>query len=238
VIDFTGVDFTAILGKSNSVINQKHRAQIFHLRCLSSPILISLICILTTFPVYSADDAALTSEQIETNACPVSGNPQATKYFEVCDAETKHEEGVHLLNARLFFGLSAEVQEALQSGVPITLQLKIEILRERSYMWNESVASLNQKYRLHYHILSQQFILTNLNTKINSSYESSEEAISAISEVHELPIIDSKLLKESESYYGRVRVKLVISDLPSPLRLWAYLSSDWRLKSEWFQWQL
>ena len=170
--------------------------------------------------------------------CPTSGDPHRAKYFEVCDAESRLDDGVLLLQAKFYFGLSEAVEEALKSGVPITLQVRIEILRERNFIWDETIAGLTQKYRIQYHNLSQQYILSNLNTKLNSIFQTSQSAINLISHIHGFPIIDKKLLDDKETYYGRIRISLVLRDLPSPLRLWAYLSSDWRLKSEWFQWQL
>lgn len=184
------------------------------------------------------NDTQSREEALKQIKCPTEDAKTKPHHFEICDAESRVERGVYVLSAHLFYGLSAPAREALNSGVPITLQLRIEILRERSLLWDETVTSISQKYRLHYHTLSQRYVLTNLNSRLVSSYESSEVAMAAISNIDGLPIVESKVIKKSETYYGRIRARLVVSDLPSPLRLWAYMSSDWRLKSEWFQWQL
>ncbi len=194
--------------------------------------------VLSVSQVFANDVDESESTPVSETKCPTSFDSKIKKYFEICDAESKHEGGVYLLQAKVYYGLSQAAQDALKSGVPITLQLKTEILRQRNYLWDETIATLKQKYRLQYHYLSEQYILTNLNTNVKASYDTSESAISEISEIEDLPIIDSNLLNSAETYYGRIRVKLVVGDLPSPLRLWAYMSSEWRLKSKWFQWQL
>jgi hypothetical protein len=105
-------------------------------------------------------------------------------------------------------------------------------------MWDETVAALSQRYRIQYHALTQQYVVTNLNTNERTAHNSQQIALESISHISHLPVIDEKLLHTDKVYYGRVRSRLVIKKLPSPLRLWAYMSSDWRLKSEWYQWQL
>jgi hypothetical protein len=46
------------------------------------------------------------------------------------------------------------------------------------------------------------------------------------------------LLVSDERYEGALRARLDIEALPAPLRVFAYLSDDWRLTSEWYTWPL
>jgi len=171
-------------------------------------------------------------------SCPPIGDSRQGKYFEVCAVNSRTLGGVYYLDIQVYYGLSDTSNNALKSGVPITFSIQIEVIRNRNWMWDETIASLNQKFRLQYHALTRKYVVTNLNSKARLNYPDKRSAIAAISQLNHLPVIDKKLILGSESYYGRVRSRLVVADLPSPLRLWAYLSSDWRLKSEWYQWPL
>ena len=170
--------------------------------------------------------------------CPTLGDARQQKYFEVCAASTHVSGAVYMMDVRVFYGLSKTVSDALDSGVPITFALQIEINRQRKWMWDETIATLTQRFRIQYHALTQKYIVINLNSNAHTSYPTRSLAISAISHLRHLPLIDTKLIDRGQLYYGRLRSRLVVSDLPSSLRLWAYLSSEWRLKSEWYQWEL
>lgn len=170
--------------------------------------------------------------------CPTIKPAKTRKFFEICDASTRIERGVILLSLKSYFGLSQVAEEALESGVPVTLVFHIEVIRQRGWMWDETIATLVQRYRIQYHALTQQYVVTNLNNNASSAHNSRQIALDAISNIPRLPVIDEKLVTSNSVYYGRVCSRLAIKSLPSPLRFWAYMSSDWRLKSEWFQWQL
>lgn len=163
---------------------------------------------------------------------------QARGGFEVLSASTELSGGVYQLDAQVRYRFSDAVEEALRSGVPLTLEMEIEVVHPRNWVWDAGVASLYQQYRIKYHALTRQYIVTNLNSGVQNSYATQEQALHALGNVTQLPILDQRLLPGKESYEGRVRVQLVLSHLPSPLRLWAYLTPDWWQKSDWYTWKL
>jgi len=152
-------------------------------------------------------------------------------------ASTHLEKGVYLLDAQLEYVLSKVAIEALDSGVSLTFDLDIEVYKPRKWVWNDTVASLSQRYRIVYHALSKQYIVTNLNSGVQNSYASRNTALLTMGRIENIPLIDKKLLG-GEGRWVRIRLSLAINELPAPLRPWAYINSDWRLKSEWFEWQL
>lgn len=158
--------------------------------------------------------------------------------FSVADAATELRDEVYYLNADLDLYLSDAVIEAVESGVPITLELQIEVVSPRDWWWDETVYSLSQRYRLKFHALTRQYVLTNLNSKVQHTYPTRIAAMAALGSIHDLPILDRSALKVGLDYRGRLRVRLALESLPSPLRVWAYLSSDWDLVSDWYRWQL
>ncbi len=160
------------------------------------------------------------------------------KHFEICHVAAQRQDGVYLLTTQAYFGLSRDILDTLDSGVPVTFVYRIELYRDRNWMWDDTVAVLEQRYQIQYHTFSSLYIVTNLNSKARFSFVTRESALNAISHVKQFPIIDERLLLRSSAHYGRIRTRLGVWDLPSPLRMWAYLASDWRVKSEWFTWRL
>lgn len=158
--------------------------------------------------------------------------------FEVESVRSHWEHDVLLLDARMSFSLSEEAATALQSGVPLVLMLQIEVLEPRDYVWDQVVARLQQRYRLSYHALSERYVVQRLNTGVRASFSSLDGALYNLGQVQALPVIDRSLLEPERDYYGQLRVALDVEALPTPLRVWAYVSSDWQLGSDWHPWPI
>ena len=165
---------------------------------------------------------------------PEPGPPR----FIVHSADTTLVNGVYTLNASIEYEFGRAVLEALENGVPLTLQLSIQILHPRRLLWNEEFTSLQQRYRLEYHALSQQYLVKNLNSGLQYNFHSRQDAITVLGAIVDVPILDQRLLTPGQSYIGRLRARLDIEALPTPLLLMAYLSPQWHLTSEWYTWPL
>lgn len=158
--------------------------------------------------------------------------------FEVIGASTKLEGGVYRLNARIEYHFSGPALEALQNGVPLTVELEMEVRRRRPWLWDETVYALTQRFRLEYHALSRQYLVNNLNSGERRGFSSRTAALQFMGQITDFPLLDKGLLTPGERYEGALRAWLDIESLPAPLRLFAYLSDDWRLTSEWRAWPL
>jgi hypothetical protein len=122
--------------------------------------------------------------------------------------------------------------------VPLVVELTIEIERKRDYVWDETVASLLQRYQLSYEALTRRYVVTNINSGADNYYPDSGSAIAAMGEVVNLPILDADLLNPDEQYSVRMQASLDLEALPVPIRVISYFSSNWRISSEWFSWPL
>ena len=91
-------------------------------------------------------------------------------YFEVRSAETELVDGVHALDARLQLVLSSEALEALNSGVPLTIELQMQVIRVRRFYLDALDAELAFRFELEYRPLSQRYIVRNLNTGNQDSF--------------------------------------------------------------------
>ena len=166
---------------------------------------------------------------------PATG--QAAEAFVIKSIETRLQEGVYSLGARIEYKFSEEALAALKNGVPLIIVLDIEVQEERWY-WNKTIAELEQGYLLLYHALSKKFIIHNLNSGTQIDYSSLDDALQALGNLHDLPLIDAKLLRPGARYLLRLRSRLDIESLPAPMRPLAWISSDWRLQSDWYTWPL
>jgi hypothetical protein len=51
-------------------------------------------------------------------------------------------------------------------------------------------------------------------------------------------LLTDQPLDRGSSYSIRLRGSLDVESLPTPVRLIAYISSDWSMVSKWYKWQL
>ena len=185
----------------------------FHRDCLCGPALFGLVLSLS----------------------PVAANASD---FEVAAVQTKLVDGIYLLDANIAVAFSEESLEALDSGVPLTVVVDMDIVQTRKLAWDKRVARLSARNELRIHALSRKYVVKNLNSDVTTSYPTLNEAISALGNLEDIPVLDSHLLDDDKSYYLKLRARLDIEALPSPLRPVAYLSSLWRRSSEWSIWPI
>jgi len=163
---------------------------------------------------------------------------ERTGYFEVRSASTSLDGGVHKLDARLQLVLSSEALEALSSGVPLTIELQLQLIRVRRFVWDDVSAELELRYELEYRPLSQRYIVRNRNSGDQSSFATLYSALNNLGRVQGLPVIDEALLEADKNYRVRLRAMLNTQQYPAPLRLLFFWRDQWQLQSEWFEWLL
>ena len=156
----------------------------------------------------------------------------------ISNVRTLLADGVYRIGARVDFEFNETLHDALHNGVPLLIELHIEVLRQRRWFWPERVAELRQRFELQYHALSRRYLVSNYSTGVQHSFSSMNDALEYIGNVYDLPLIYAKLLEHRQPYIVRMRAELDVESLPTPVRLWAYLGSAWSLKGDWYQWHL
>jgi len=159
-------------------------------------------------------------------------------YFEVRSASTYSVDGVHRLDARLQLVLSSEALAALESGVTLTIELQMQVIRSRRLLIDSVDAELAVRYELEYRPLSQRYILKNLNSGDQDSFATLYSALNSLGRVQGLPVIDDALLMPDRTYRLRLRAMLNTQQYPASLRLLFFWRGQWQLQSEWFEWLL
>lgn len=164
--------------------------------------------------------------------------PEREGYFEVRSAATQLVDGVHSLDARLQLVLSSEALQALGSGVPLTIELQLEVVRARRMYFDSLDAELAIRYELEYRPLSQRYIVRNLNSGDQDSFATLYSALNNLGRVQGLPVIDHSLLEPDKTYRIRLRAMLNTQQYSAPLRLLFFWRNQWQLQSEWIEWPL
>lgn len=159
-------------------------------------------------------------------------------YFEVRSAKTEIQDGVHTLDARLQLVLSSEALAALESGVTLTIEMQMQVIRVRRWMTDSGEAELAVRYELEYRPLSQRYIVRNLNSGEQDSFATLYSALNSLGRVQGLPVIDDALLEPERKYRLRLRAMLNTQQYPATLRLLFFWRGQWQLQSEWFEWLL
>ena len=142
-----------------------------------------------------------------------------------------------LLKVKSQITMSHEQEQMLLNGIPLTFVYDIRL--QKKGFFSQTAYQKEVRYLLFYHGLSKQFVVRDLETKKQHSYPILSLALLSISAPAEIVLG----MKNSEGiilqeYEGRARLWLDIEALPTPLRIPAYLSSNWWLSSNWFKWEL
>ncbi len=158
--------------------------------------------------------------------------------FEVRSADLELRDGVYHLNARLDLPVGDTVRRGLAEGVPLTMELDLDVERVRQLLPNSRVAELTQRYHLQYNAVSARYVLRNDNSGQQVSLSTVDAALELLSEVLDLPVLDKALLPADRRYEASVRAKIDYGSVPFSLRLLMFWHNEWHRESDWYTWTL
>jgi hypothetical protein len=180
---------------------------------------------------------ALLAASVAASAPALAQGPDAGE-FEIDRAEMMLSGGVYFLDADATLVLSSEAQQALESGLTLTIRYEVQFLNRLRLWWDLEEATLRQLYRLSYHVLTNRYVVVNVNSGDQLVFDGLRAALAYIGRLDRLPLIDEAVLDADRRYEVRVRVVLDKEELPGPLRLLAFWRRDWSLGSDWYTWRL
>jgi hypothetical protein len=158
--------------------------------------------------------------------------------FEVRSADLELAGGVYHLNTRLDLPISEAVRRGLNEGVPLTLEVDLDVERVRQLLPNSRVAELTQRYDLQYNAVSARYILRNENSGQQQSLPTIDAALEQLSEVRSLPVLDKALLQADRRYEASVRARIDYGRVPFTLRMLMFWVNEWHRESDWYTWTL
>jgi hypothetical protein len=156
--------------------------------------------------------------------------------FEVRTAALELKESVYQMNSRIALPISEAVRRGLAEGVPLSLELDLNIKRVRQLLPNSSVAELTQRYHLQYNAVSARYILRNDNSGQQESLGTIDAALEQLADVKNLPVLDKALIQTDRRYEANLRARIDFGTVPFTLRLLMFWVSDWHRDSDWYAW--
>jgi hypothetical protein len=153
-------------------------------------------------------------------------------------ALTLSEDGYILLDADIGYDLTDTVSEALENGVPLTFETHVQMRRAKAWVWESDVIEHRLRTIVRYRPLSGLYELRSLDQEEPRAFATRDSAFRALGRIVAMPIIARAKLDTDREYLVRLRAELDIEALPLPMRTLAYLTRDWSLDSDPWEWQL
>jgi hypothetical protein len=160
--------------------------------------------------------------------------PAAAEGLTVKSADLVQAEGAWVVEADIEVNINPVLEEALTKGVTLYFIADFELVRPRSYWFGETLANLQQQFRLRYNALTRQYQLSS--GIIHRNLDSLDEVRQALGQIRGWKAADRAVLKKGQSYRAGLSMRLDTSRLPKPLQLSTMGSRDWNLDSGWHYW--
>ena len=157
--------------------------------------------------------------------------------INVRDAHVWHDDGGWFMDAQLDIQLSPGAQEALENGVPLVFELRVQLVRIHRWLWDKVEHERTQLRQLQYHALSRSYLVKDIGSGSQGVYSALDDALYAAGLIDTLLLTDESLASDRK-YKVRLRGSHDIESLPTPVRLLAYVSAQWDMNSQWYTWPL
>ena len=144
---------------------------------------------------------------------------------------------VVMIDADADFRFSEDAIEAIDSGVPITIEFDVRVSRPRKLLWDKEIFTAHREFTIERHALSKQFVLADQITGARRIHSSLQLAIDDLGRMRNIPIAAARQIADAGDLAFAIRLRLAIRSLPGPLIPVAYISPGWRMSSGWFRWQ-
>ncbi len=140
-----------------------------------------------------------------------------------------------LLNSQFTLNLSPALTDAVNHGIPLVFQLEAEIRRPRWYWVDDTLYKARIDRRLTYNALVRNYRVTEDQGARN--FLDLTDALNYIARpaVWRIP---AGLVRPGEVIDVAIRFRLDPAFLPKPFQVVSFGDRDWRLDSEWRQFQL
>ncbi len=153
--------------------------------------------------------------------------------FKIKSETCRSTADAFVLDANIDFAFSDKALEALQNGVPLTLELHLQVRRDGAWVWEKDLSDSRLRYQIRFHPLASVYQVVDMQNNSTQSFVTRDVAISALGDIQGMPVIKHSQMENGKIYRVGLRATLDIDALPLPLRPMAYLSPSWNLSSEW-----
>jgi len=171
-------------------------------------------------------------------ACACLCLPAQAADIEILDVRGQSRDGFYFMDLDARIPLTPDMQDAVESGVPLRFVFDVQLLRTRRYVWDARLLVLRRAMRLERHALAGKYVVHDEVSQQRQVLASLPDALEALGQLREVTLAELDALPTDLPLRGRVRAKLDIEGLPAPMRPVAYLSPSWYLGSGWYTWEV
>ncbi|MFZ0500349.1 MAG: DUF4390 domain-containing protein [Steroidobacteraceae bacterium] len=157
--------------------------------------------------------------------------------LQVSSAYVNFDSGVIQLYARVQYPQNPAIQKALQDGVTLTFDLEAKVDRVRHLWFDSNIVDLTLQRELAYHVVTDQFVVREVRSGDERSFDTLKEALAYLGKVDSWPILVEPQL-DGGRYMISVRAGVRRGKLPSSLRALLFWTDDWQRVSKWYSWSL
>jgi len=132
--------------------------------------------------------------------------------------------------------LSEDVQAAIDSGVSLTFENEFAHSENFFFIhWRTNL--LKYRFVVTRHALSNSYLVQESNKVEPNIFSSTRESMAFISETALSHFSKYRSQPSHSTSDHKMRLRLSKTKLPGPIRLTAFITSDWDLNSGWTSWQ-
>ena len=157
---------------------------------------------------------------------------------EVSELRLERAEDGLYLSTSMQFVLPELAEDALTKGIPIFFVAEAQVLRDRWYWSDRTVAEATRYLRLSYQPLTRRWRLNSspspftnsgLGVVLGQTFEDYSDALSAVQRISRWKIAESDVIEADAVHTVHFRFRLDTSQLPRPLQIGAVGRSGWNL---------
>ena len=135
--------------------------------------------------------------------------------------------------------LSSTVQAGLDSGVPLTFLLNLEVIQARRFWIDKTVLEFQRQYTLTYYDLTRHYRVSALESDASRNFRSLSSALEGLGEmVHMSVELDVHQAAELERNGLQAVVNMQLSRSALPLPLQPIIRSSWTMVSGEYRWPI
>ena len=160
----------------------------------------------------------------------------ATNSILIKEADLQLVDDFYLLNAEISIDFDAEIEEAINKGVPLHFLIEFQVVSPRKYWFDDEIITTTNRVVLSYHALTKQY-LVNRETH-QKSFETLDEAVDELLQLTDLKVFEKVLIEKDANYKAALLMRLDQAKLPKAIQVDAIASEKWNITSQKFEWPL
>jgi hypothetical protein len=158
--------------------------------------------------------------------------------LEIRSAYAVPSHGVIMLSVRVGYPRSDLLSATLKDGVTLSFDLECTVSRHRRLWFDAEAVSLLRHSELSYQVVTDRYLVRNVDSGTQETFQTLEAALERVGTVDEWPIAVDSQLERDEQWQISLRAGVRRGHMPDALRALVFWSDAWHRTSDWYTWTL